>query len=81
MIHLVIGIGRPRLNKTAVLNVRLPTPPLREQRRLVELYRRSRHASEAFMAESAKALEKARQIVAESRSQLVQDLLSPPNGG
>jgi hypothetical protein len=46
----------------------------------VELYRRSRHASEAFLAESVKSLEKARLIVTESRSQLVQDLLSPANG-
>jgi excisionase family DNA binding protein len=80
IIHLVIGIGRPRLNRSAVLNVRIPTPPPGEQRRLVELYRRSRRASEALMAESAKALERARRIVTESRAQLVQDLLSPANG-
>jgi hypothetical protein len=75
VVHLVIGIGRPRLNKNAILNVRLPRPPLQEQRRLLELYRRSERTSLALTAENERAAEKARQVMAEAGRQLVDDIL------
>jgi type I restriction enzyme M protein len=81
IVHLVIGIGRPRLSKTAVLNVRLPCPPPRDQRRLLESYRRSERASRALIAEGEKASERARQILMEARKHLVDNLLGSRNGG
>jgi type I restriction enzyme M protein len=81
IVHLVIGIGRPRLNRTAVLNVRLPCPPPREQHRLLELYRRSEQAHQALVAESQQSAATARQIIMNARKQLVEDLLRPSGGG
>jgi DNA-binding transcriptional MerR regulator len=75
IVHLVIGIGRPRLGRTAILNVRLPVPPQNEQRRLLESYRRSEKASQVFMNESETAAERARQVLREARKRLVDDLL------
>jgi len=75
IVHQVTGIGRPRLSRTAVLNLRLPVPPIGEQRRLLELYHRSERAAQALLSESEKAAEKSRQLMAEARHQLVSDLL------
>ncbi len=77
IVHLVIGIGRPRLNKSVVLNVRLPCPRLKHQRRLRELYRRSERAAQALMLESQQFADRARQISMSARKQLVEDLLDP----
>ncbi len=64
LVHLVTGIGRPRVSRSAVLAVRLPVPPLPVQRRLLrrfdaavadarELRRRSRSlAADADRVES-----------------------------
>jgi type I restriction enzyme M protein len=79
IVHLVIGIGRPRLNKMVVLNVRLPCPPLEQQRRLLELYRKSERAAQALMLESQQFVDRARQISLNARKQLVDDLLHPNN--
>jgi hypothetical protein len=80
IVHLVSGIGRPRLSKAAVLNVRLPCPPATEQRRLLELYRRSEDASQTLMIESKKASDKAALIIRDARKRLVDDLLHPQDG-
>jgi hypothetical protein len=80
IVHLVIGIGRPRLSKAVVLNVRLPCPPPKEQRRVLELYRRSEQASQALIAESEKSAARAGQVILEARKRLVDDLLAPQNG-
>jgi type I restriction-modification system DNA methylase subunit len=75
IVHLVIGIGRPRLSKSAVMNIRIPVPPVKDQRRLLELYQRSEAASRALIVESQQALQKSEDIMADARKRLLDDLL------
>ena len=75
IIHLVTGIGRPRISKTAVLNVLLPIPPVEEQERLLEMYRRSDSAARCLVAESDQFLRKARRIKSDADRSLVNDIL------
>jgi type I restriction enzyme M protein len=76
IVHQVIGIGRPRLSKAAVLNVRIPVPSIKDQRRLLELYNRSEKAALALFVESQEALRKSEVIISDARRQLLNDLLS-----
>ena len=76
VVHLVIGIGRPRLNKEHVLNVRVPVPPYDEQRRLLDLYQRSMNAARALYEESEKSRVMAESIASDVGRQLLKDLLS-----
>ncbi len=80
LIHLVTGIGRPRLSKRAVLNVRLPVPDAAEQRRLLDLYYRSDAAARSLLEESERALQDAGQIMSQARRSLIDDILSPSGG-
>ncbi len=77
LIHLVTGIGRPRLSKTAVLHVRLPIPHLAEQKRLLDLYCRSDSAARSLVEESNRALKRADQIMSHARRTLIDDILAP----
>ena len=77
LIHLVTGIGRPRVSTKAVLNVRLPVPCLAEQRRLLGLYDRSDTAARSLVEESNRALKKADQTMAQARRTLIDGILSP----
>ncbi len=75
IVHQVIGIGRPRLSKSAVLNVKIPVPPKKDQHRLLELYNRSEAAARAFSVESQEARRKSEAIMSDARKQLLDDLL------
>lgn len=75
IVHLVMGIGRPRLNKVAILNALLPVPTQADQQRLLQLYKRSEAASLALIAEGKQAIQKADDLMANARRQLVEDLL------
>ena len=77
VIHLVTGIGRPRLSTTAILNIRLPVPPLDEQTRLLNLYHRSDSIARSLVTDSERALQSASQIMADAGRALVDDILSP----
>lgn len=74
--HLVIGIGRPRLNKSDLLKVRLPVPPVELQRQFLELYKRSENASQALLAESQRAVQRSHEIMAKAERTLVESLLA-----
>lgn len=75
LVHLVIGIGRPRLSQGAVLNVKLPCPPLEQQLQLIELYQRAQAAAQALMVESEQAARKSQVLMDQANHQLVRDLL------
>ena len=77
LMHLVTGIGRPRLNKADVLKVQLPVPSLIEQRRILALYRDSDAAARSLFEESDRALREAGQILAHARRSLIDEILSP----
>ena len=76
-IHLVTGIGRPRLSKAAILNAQLPIPPVQEQKRLLDLYHRSESAARSLESESERALDEAHGIRSNAGRSLVNDILEP----
>ena len=80
LIHLVTGIGRPRLSKKAVLNVRLPIPDSAEQQRLLNMYHRSDEAARFLVKKSKRALQDASQIMSDAKQNLIDDILSSPGG-
>ena len=75
IIHLVTGIGRPRVSKTAIQNVLLPIPPMSEQKRLLDLFHSSDADARSLLAESERALEKARRIRSDANHSLVNDII------
>jgi len=75
IVHMVTGIGRPRLSKSVVLNIKLPAPPPHQQEILLKLYQRSVEAATAMIAESEKAIATAKEMVLEARNQLIRDVL------
>ncbi len=80
LIHLVTGIGRPRLSKAAVLDVRIPVPELAEQRRLLGAYSQSDSAARSLVEESGRALEMADRIMSQARRDMIDDILSSSRG-
>jgi restriction endonuclease S subunit len=78
VVHLVIGTGRPRLSRSTVLNIRLPCPSLAEQRRLLEVYRKSEREARALLRESERVAAQARQVGTEASRRLVHDILVAP---
>ena len=76
LIHLITGIGRPRLSKSAILNIQLPIPNLAEQSRLLDNYLQSESAARHLVEESNRSLEKADQIMSQAKRILVGDILS-----
>ena len=77
LVHLVTGIGRPRVSTKAVLNVRLPVPHMAEQKRLLDLYYRSDSAVRSLIEESDRALKKADQIMSQAKRTIIDGILSP----
>ncbi len=76
IVHQVTGIGRPRLNKSAVMSVHLPVPGLRDQQRLLDLYQRSETAARALVVESMESLKRSEEIMVDARHRLLEDLLA-----
>ena len=75
--HLVTGIGRPRLSKNAVLNVRVPIPPPAVQRRLLDNYRHSDGTAKALDEEAHEAIRQAVQIRETAERTLTAGVLMP----
>ena len=75
--HLVTGIGRPRLSRASVTGIRLPVPPAAEQARLLAAHRRAERAAEAARARSERAAERSSAILAAAEVTLLEGLLKP----
>lgn len=79
IVHLVIGSGRPRISKNALMKVQIPVPPLEIQEELLSLYEKSHSKAISLENESKKALEQSYEIMGEARRNLVRDLLITRN--
>lgn len=75
IVHQVIGIGRPRLSKSAVLNVRIPIPPLKDQRKMLVAYQQSESSARQLLKESETAKQNAVSLISGARRQLLHELL------
>jgi hypothetical protein len=76
VVHLVIGIGRPRLSKSAVMGIKVPLPPIPEQRHLLEMYKRAEAAAGALVEASERAKKESNQILTDAGRDLVDSVLT-----
>ena len=77
LVHLITGIGRPRLSMSAVLNVRLPVPHPDEQANLLHLYQQSAMIAATLVAESDRGFKRASDIMSDASRNLINDILRP----
>ena len=70
LVYQCTGVGRPRIPKSAILNVRIPLPPLEVQRQLLATFKKSwkryllcRKRSQEALKEADESLEEAYQLV------------------
>ncbi len=75
IVHMITGIGRPRVTSAVTLNVKLPLAAIDEQKRLLDLYHRSQAAAQLLQAEADKGMRQAGMLLENARTQLVADLL------
>ena len=80
IIHQIVGIGRPRLNKASVLGIRIPIPPLSIQLKLLEEYASGNQLADNFIAKSASALSKSEECIAQAERNLLAGLTNSPTG-
>jgi hypothetical protein len=74
LVHLVTGIGRPRLSRQSVLAVRLPVPPPRVQRDLWQAVQRAERRAEGLQFQAQQLQGQAQAILAQAGSDLLQEL-------
>ncbi|MGA2384582.1 MAG: N-6 DNA methylase [Gemmatimonadales bacterium] len=75
IVHLVTGIGRPRLTKSAALDIRLPVPPRSVQLQLMDYYRGIQTQAEELQRQSERAREQALGLMTEAEMQLARRIL------
>jgi hypothetical protein len=76
LMHMVIGIGRPRLSRSSVMNVKVPVPPLAQQDELLESYESQKIAADLLLKESESSIAKAKEIMASAKKHFVDGLLA-----
>jgi hypothetical protein len=75
IMHLVTGIGRPRLSQRAVLAMRLPVPPHDVQQFALERWLSSRRQEAQLIDQSHEALSRAMDTARKAAADLVEDLV------
>lgn len=80
LVHQVMGIGRPRIRPADVMGVRLPIPPLAEQRALLAALDRAESASRALVQEGERCRELASRMRVESVDFMANQLLGRSGG-
>lgn len=81
IVHLVIGIGRPRVSRAAVMALELPVPPLPEQRALLEQYAEGAREARSLLAAAERARAAADGRIDRATEELVGALLGRELGG
>ena len=78
IVHQIVGIGRPRLNKASVLGIRIPVPPVTIQLQLLEEYTSGKQLADDFIAESASALSNSEDVIVQAERRLLAGLTKSP---
>jgi 23S rRNA G2445 N2-methylase RlmL len=66
LVYQITGLGRPRITKQGILNLRIPLPPMALQREIASVYRKSRDRYLACLGKGREAMREAKQAVAEA---------------
>jgi len=75
IMHLVTGIGRPRISRGAVLNISLPLPPVEEQERILAAYRATTGEADHLISTAEQALAGAKRMREQASKDLVERLV------
>jgi predicted RNA methylase len=70
----VTGVGRPRVSQESILDVKIPLPPIEEQRRTVALLSKVRNEAVLARQEAARCLERAAHQVGEAYAKVMAEL-------
>lgn len=66
LVYQITGLGRPRITKQGILNLRIPLPPIALQREIASVYRKSRDRYLACLGKGREAMREAEQAIAEA---------------
>ncbi len=77
LMYKVTGVGRPRVSVDTILTVRIPLPPLEEQRRLVSVLKAAQEAARAARHEASVWLVRAAEVINEAYERVIDDLTTP----
>lgn len=76
LVHMVTGIGRPRLNVGSILGIKIPVPSVERQKRILEVYKRSERHAQSLIVESQRAVAMSKRTICDAAKQLVADLFT-----
>jgi len=76
LVFQVTGVGRPRVTKQVIRNLRVPLPPMAVQRKMVAIYRKSRDRYLSGVSRSRQALAESEQAVTEGYSHIQEELFA-----
>lgn len=74
LIYKITGVGRPRVSAETVLSVRVPLPPLEEQRRMVSIFKAASADSIAARREASLWMERARNVISQAYEKVIGEL-------
>jgi restriction endonuclease S subunit len=64
------GLGRPRVSKTSVLDIKIPLPPIDKQREVVSSFRKLQRRHSSLKAQGQKAFDEADRLIASAYSDI-----------
>jgi len=76
LMYRITGVGRPRVSPEAVLSVKIPLPPLSEQRKIVAALRSQWSESVSARHEASKWLQRSTEIMSHAYEQAIRRLTS-----
>jgi type I restriction enzyme M protein len=75
ILHLVAGIGRPRISGRELMQVKIPIPPKQEQEKIKTAYLAAQETAKALKVEAEKLHEKSQTLLANSVQQVATDFV------
>lgn len=76
IMHLVTGMARPRISKSAVLNIKLPLPPRADQEAFLDEFQRREETAVDLVEQSSRLVAQAEVLRTSAAARLVSSVLS-----
>jgi tRNA1(Val) A37 N6-methylase TrmN6 len=80
LMYKVTGVGRPRVSLDAILSVKLPLPPLEEQKRIVDIFNVARSESVEARHKAASWMARSKEVVDEAYHRVIAELTTNLEG-
>ena len=76
LLYKVTGVGRPRVSSETILSVKIPVPPIEEQRRLVSSLRRAYEEATSARKTALLYMNKAKEVVENTYDQIIAEMMA-----